>query len=154
MPGHIQLARLRPAMPAAYYKSYSVRYPLSTHWRLASCDEVYCLPYQRGWETFVDTGDDLGRMRYDYLVQDKNRACTMEKTGPTTYTFRYAAGTPCFEQLNHRLKIPRAPLFLVTGGDWRGNPRGTEMLVHGSGENWAEDFAAHQGKINKLIERG
>jgi hypothetical protein len=154
MPGTIKLSRVTPPMGAASFTSYSMRYPLSTHWRRAACAEVECKGWRNGWQTVVDTSTDLGQRQYDYLVRDRSRPPRIEKTGVTQWTFSYGPGFPCFRQAEHRIKISRPPLLLRTGGDWRGNPRGTAPVVHGSTDSWAEDFSAHQDRLATLIKRG
>jgi hypothetical protein len=147
--GAVVLSRIKPALPAAAFKSYSMRYPLRTHWRKASCAEVECDQYRLGWDSVCDISTELGRRQYDYMHSDRTRSFTETRVGPTLVKFPYGPGNKPFAgpQHEHRVKIGRPPLMLVTGGDWRGNPRGTEPLVHKNAENWADDFATHQDRL-------
>lgn len=147
--GAIKLSRIQPALPAHAFKSYSVRYPLSTHWRKATCEEVDCPQYMLGWDTVVDVGTELGQRQYDYITHDRSRSYTMTKEGLTLVRFHYGPGNQPFAgpSHDHRIKVERAPLMLVTGGDWRGNPRGTEPVVHRNAENWVDDLARHQDRL-------
>ena len=70
--------------------------------------------------------------------------------GLTVFTFE--PGQDCFAQ--HRVPLERDPLFLVRGGDWRGNPTGLQPYRHHRGEDWVDDFADHQDRIARQIERG
>ncbi|ACU71749.1 hypothetical protein Caci_2840 [Catenulispora acidiphila DSM 44928] len=50
--------------------------------------------------------------------------------------------------------MEREPLYLVRGGDWRGNPTGQLPLKHSGPESWVDDFGEHQENITEEIERG
>lgn len=147
--GAVVLNRIRPALPAQSYKSYSMLFPLRTHWRKASCAEVECDHYVMGWDTVVDTATELGRQQYDYLHGDRTRSFTETKEGYTLVKFHYGPGNRPFAgpRHDHVIKIAREPLMVVRDGDWRGNPRGTEPLIHRNAENWADDFATHQNRL-------
>jgi hypothetical protein len=141
--------RIQPGLEAAQYKTYGMLYPLKTHWRKATCQEVECDHYVLGWDTVVDTSTDLGKKQYDYCHSDKSRTFTETKEGFTLVRFHYGPGNRPFPgaRHEHRVKVDRPPLFIVRGGDWRGNPLGVEPRLHRNGENWADDFATHQDKL-------
>lgn len=147
--GNTRVCRLVPQLPAQAFKSYGVRYPLATHWRDATCQEVECPAYRLGWDSVVDVSTELGQAQFDYLFHDKSRSFTTEKVGGTLVRFHYPPGNTPFKgpEHAHRVKADRPPLMVVTGGDWRGNPRGDATVVHKNAEEWADDFSTHQDRL-------
>jgi hypothetical protein len=97
----------------------------------------------------VDVSTELGQAQFDYLRKDRSRSYALAHEGPDTYRFHYAPGNRPFAgpDHDHRMKIARPALLAVTGGDWRGNPRGIAPVVHQNVENWADDFATHQERL-------
>ena len=142
--------RVTPALPAASMKTYQVAAPLATHWRPATCAEVGCPNYLNGWLTRVPFGSELAeearglRGRYHFVE-------TREE-GDAVFTF--PPGQACFRASAHQVPLERDPVFLVRGGDWRGNPRGTPARAHRRPEDWVDDFATHQQDLADRIERG
>ena len=138
-----------PNLPAGSYKTYSLAAPLATHWRTGTCEEADCENYAYGWVTKVDESTELGRSQAHYIRHDKTRKATedREATGLTAFTF--PPGQKCFQR--HQVALERPPICAVTGGDWRGNPRG-ERRVHRNIEDWVDDFATHQDQLSKAQE--
>jgi hypothetical protein len=143
------LNRIEPQMPVQGYKTYGLTYPLKTHWKKATCEQVDCEAYIYGWVTSVDVSSDLGREQADYIRRHSGRSFTETNPG----VFQFKAGQTCFRAADHRLKLEREPLFVVRHGDYRGNPDGWK-IQHDNGANWQEDFAEHQDIITARIERG
>ena len=144
------MSRIVPALGPGAYKSYSWRRPLETHWRAATCEEHGCRAYRFGWTTVVDTATELGQRQADYIRRDRTRSHQEERSGTSLVSFTFGpgqqffAGSPAHE---HRKPIDRPPLLLVTGGDWRGNPRRVPAVVHASAQDWVDDFATHQERL-------
>lgn len=145
--------RIVPKIGPQFYKTYGAYAPLSTHWRPASCEEYECGPYLNGWVTPVDLSTAIGQQQAHYIRTDTSRRCREEQTGPSQVRFVFGPGQRCFRSSEHRVPAGRPPLYVVSGGDWRGNPRG-DRLVHRSVEDWVDDFANHQDKIAAAIGRG
>lgn len=145
--------QIQPLMPAQSYKTYGMAMPLSSHFRRGTCEEVQCEPFLNGFVATFDLATDLGQKQYAYCKEDKDRSFSMQRVGLNIVKLVYKPGTPCFKRGEHRVPIGREPFFTVTGGDWRGNPRGTGMR-HNNGENWVDDFANHQDKLKTALERG
>jgi hypothetical protein len=144
------LFRIEPLRDAGHYKTFTMRKPFSTHWRQASCEEVGCVNYLNGWQTIVPAGSDhadlIRSLRYRYHYTER-----AADGGLVEFTF--PAGQQCFSASAHRQPVQREPLFLITGGDYRGNPAGvpaTELRV----EQWIDDFATHQDKIADAVRKG
>jgi hypothetical protein len=143
--------RLPPAMPAEAYKTYQLAAPRSTHFRPATCEDVDCEAYLFGWQTTIDESTDLGRRQADYIRRAAKRHFIENIDGGLT-TFTFEPGQQCFAQ--HTARLERPPLFIVRGGDFRGDPRGTQPRYHSRPEFWVEDFATHQADLAEQLEKG
>lgn len=150
----MSLFRIEPALPAGAYKTYSFTRPLSTHWRPATCAEVDCAAYLNGWVTRVDESADLGRGQAAYIRADRTRrhAETRSADGLTEFTF--PAGQACFRASQHRVPLERDPVFMVRGGDYRGNPRGVQTWTCRTASEWQDDFDSHQHMLADAIRKG
>jgi hypothetical protein len=141
-------------MEAANYKTYTWQAPLRTHFRPATCEEIDCEAYIYGWVSTFDLSTDLGLKQYEHCRRDKERSFSMQRVSMNMVKFIYKPGNRCFRSKDHRAPIGKPPRFLVVGGDWRGNPRGTPTRVHRNGMEWAEDFAEHQQTLAERMSRG
>lgn len=141
--------RITPNLPAAAYQTYELAVPLPTHWRPATCAEIDCPAYLYGWATTVlpDSADEA-------LIRRAGRHFTVERTPDGFLRFVFPAGQPCFAASAHRVQVEREPLYLVRGGDFRGNPRRIPTRVHADATDWVDDFGEHQLRIAESIERG
>lgn len=153
MRGAILLNRIEPVAGPEHYKSYSVRAPVKTHWRSATCEEYECDAFLRGFITTVALTSDLGQKQYHYLTHDKTRAYSMQRVGADIVKFIYGPGNRCFKSDDHRVPIGKPPRLLVVGGDWRGNPR-KEFIVHSRVDDWVDDCREHQEKMATILRRG
>ena len=148
---YVDLNRIPPARGPEAYKTYSIRMPLATHWRPGTCEEASCPDHAFGWSTTVDESTDLGKRQAHFIRHDRTRAHTEEKQAAGLTVFTFAPGQTCFRQ--HRVPLWREAFYLVTGGDWRGNPRG-DRYTHVSADDWVDDFANHQDRIAEAVRRG
>lgn len=142
--------RIEPTAPVDAYKTYQILAPRASHHRPASCAEIRCANHLNGWRTKVDETTELGKRQAWYVRNEAGRAFTEERHGPIT-TFTFEAGQRCFTP--HTVRLDRPEIFLVRGGDWRGNPSG-EVLKHQRAADWVDDFGEHQIKVAEQIERG
>lgn len=134
--------RITPNAPVAAFKTYSVKAPISTHFRPATCEEVDCAAFLNGWKTVLaETQTDMIA-----LIYKSGRSFTMKQDGPMR-VYRFEPGTKCFQASTHRVPLERDPLFIVRDGDWRGNPTGRRR-VHQRAADWVEDFALHQQRVD------
>jgi hypothetical protein len=153
------VSRIRPAMEPEYYKTYTMDLPLRTHWRFATCEEYECDDFVNGFVATIDTSTELGRKQYHFLTHDRTRRHSIQRVTETLFKFVYGPGNRCFRNVEgddrrHKLPNGRPPFYLVAGGDWRGNPRGTPTMIHRRPEDWADDFANHQDKLSEVFRRG
>jgi hypothetical protein len=146
------LNRIVSALPPQAFKTYQITRPASTHRRTATCDEAGCLPYRQGWTTAIlRVNDPQGQL--EHTVRKSGRRFTEERIDGGV-RFSFPAGQPCFRAATHTVPLEREPLYLVRGGDWRGNPLRVEPYRHTKGEFWVEDFAEHQARLAREIEKG
>ena len=144
--------RIQPNLPAIAYKTYQVVAPKSTHFREATCEEVNCNAWRLGWKTVIDETSTLGQMQAHYIRKESKRKYVETKLENQFTEFLFEAGQQCFA--SHQTRIDRPEIFVITGGDWRGNPLGTEPKFHSRPIDWVDDFANHQDKIQTQLERG
>ncbi len=142
--------RLAPPGPVAAYKSYEFSMPPVTHTRPATCGEVDCPTQASGWVTVVDESTDLGQKQAHYIRRLSGRIHT-EGPRDVFTLFTFPPGETCFD--THTIALDRDPVFVVRGGDWRGNPR-RERMTHDRPDYWVEDFAEHQDRLATRISRG
>ena len=144
---------IMPNMDPHEYQTFSLRRPRRTHWRSATCEEADCEAYRTGWVTTVDLSTDLGQRQYHFITHDRERKPSMQKIIDTLVKFVYGPGFRCFGT-KHKVSIDRPPVFLVLGGDWRGNPRAIPTRTHTKGELWVEQFEENLDAIRTIQERG
>jgi len=145
-----QLNRIHPAIGPENFVTYELRAPIGTHRRRASCAEVECIRRLRGFRAQFDVSTPQGRANAR-TVDLSSRRYVREVAGSlVTYTF--AAGQDCFTA--HTVPLEREPMYLVRGGDYRGNPRRTRTHVHARPELWVEQFAEHQDALAGVKQRG
>jgi hypothetical protein len=143
--------RIDPMMSASSYKTYQIVAPKSTHFRKATCEEVDCPAFLKGWRTTLDATDEA---RLNYIRKNSGRKFKEYRNELGQVVFEFEAGQSCFAANDHATRIDKPELYVVRDGDWRGNPRGTTPRKHKNAQEWQEDFALHQDKINTEIERG
>jgi hypothetical protein len=141
-----------PRMPAQGMQTFQVTAPKSTHTRKASCEEVECPQYARGWRMRIDLNTDLGQEQAYYIKHQSGRSYKVisQKDGMVELEFR--GGQPCFQ--DHRVRNSLPEIYRVKGGDFRGNPLRTPVRTHKKPEFWVEEFAENQDRLKTRIERG
>lgn len=141
--------RITPAMGPENYKTYQIAAPVSTHWQPATCEEVDCPNYLNGWQVRLEglTPQQI----HDATHCGRKYTQVSVMAGETWLV--YEAGQPCFACSSHRKRIERDERFLVTGGDYRGNPR-NERYEHAEPADWQEDMADHLDRLRTAQERG
>lgn len=152
--GNVRVNRLLPAAGPQHYKTYSMRMPLGSHWRPATCEEAGCEAYRCGWASMFDVSTELGQRQYEFCSADRERSFHIQRPAASLVTFVYAPGNRCFRSGDHRVPLERPAVFAVAEGDWRGNPRGIPVRVHKRAADWVEDFAEHQDRVATAIQRG
>lgn len=145
--------------------TYQVVSPRQTHTRPATCAEVDCAaerdgfavvcdltPQGRAWARRLRSVCRPAGARLSPVVAARihgRYTITVDATGVETYTF--PAGTPCFT--SHRVTLDRPELYIVRGGDLRGNPRRIMRRVERP-DQWVDEFATNQDQIATRVQRG
>lgn len=158
--------RIIPAAPAAVMKTYSLIAPEDTHRRPASCEDVDCQHWREGWASVFDETDPDQQSSAEYVRRMSDRKFVEARgarvphldggtslvvgEGPLT-VFQFDAGQKCFR--THTMSLEREPLYVVRGGDHRGNPTG-EYRQHANGEDWVDDLATNLDANRALRENG
>ena len=140
------LNRIAPVGTPDRYKTYTIASPLSTHYRTGTCEEAGCLAHRHGWVTRIDESTDFGQMQAYQIRKRSGRRFTEAKEPAGLTAFTFEAGQRCFRE--HKVPLERPELYVVRGGDWRGNPRG-EVRKHTSPDAWVNDFGEHQDRIDR-----
>lgn len=144
------LNRIDPKMDPQFYKTYQITSPIETHYRDATCQEVECQHHLAGWKTTVDVSTVLGAKQANYIRLLSGRKFTFTEEG-SIVTFYFPGGQKCFSQ--HKAPLGRPEFFIVREGDWRGNPRRTDPIQRNAND-WVDDFANHQDKLNDKFQEG
>jgi hypothetical protein len=144
----------RPRLGPEFYKSYKMSAPLHSHWRNATCEEYECDDFLYGFVMTANISTDLGKKQAYYLMHDKERSFHIQRVSQDIVKFIYGPGNRCFKSGDHRIQSGRPPFYLVSGGDWRGNPRGTPTFQHRRPEDWADDCGEHQLRIAETVQKG
>jgi hypothetical protein len=143
--------RIEPRLPAHLVKTYRLVQPVSSHYRQAACREVECEAWRLGWVTTVNEATELGQRQAYYIRMHSGRKYRQRGMAGGFTEFWFGPGQQCFA--THQVPLEREPLYVVQGGDWRGNPR-REGRRHTRAEFWVEDFATHQDKLGTKFQEG
>lgn len=143
---------IEPGLPPERRVSFTILAPTSTHWRQAKCSEVDCPHYKQGWQSRVDTNSDRGAAVARYIRKDSGRSFTEQEISKGVFVFTFEAGQMCFQASDHKVRLEREEIFLVRGGDHRGNPRREVKQL--MSPQWVETFAEHQQALADRLEQG
>lgn len=142
--------RLPPKMPTTAYRTYRAISPLSTHFRLATCQEIQCPAYTNGW-TYLKT--DLEREHLLYAVTHagkRYREMSLTESGEIYLVFE--PGQRCFQADSHRMPLDRPEFYYTGRGDFRSfSIRKAQQL---RAEDWVDHFANHVDKLNTKQQEG
>lgn len=144
---------LEPSLPPGAMKTYSIIAPEPTHFRPATCAEINCPQYLHGWRTLIDERTDLGTFQADYIRKSSGRGYSEERDEQGRTVFTFEAGQVCFAAADHRARVDKPELYVIRGGDHRGNPSGEVRTLSGP-TPWVDDFGEHQETLAELTERG
>jgi len=143
------LNRRAPVGDVQQYQTYGAARPLTTHWVPATCEDVDCEPFLRGWSINVTplSEQDLATIKqhgYRYTVLSVSAEETL---------WIFDAGQPCFRASTHRREVGRPAVFYKRPGDWRGDPTGGRPNVLRP-EDWVDDMATQLDRLRTEIEKG
>lgn len=139
-------------LPATAMQTFQVVAPRTTHTVPATCEEVECGMYARGWKMKIDLQTDLGQKQAYYIKHHSGRSYRVESQADGLVTLEFGPNQPCFQE--HRKKIDRPEIYRVKGGDSRGNPLGVLTRVHKKPEFWVEEMQETLGRLDEVRKRG
>lgn len=145
--------RIQPLLPVQKMQTYRIARPVATHTRPATCEEVGCPDFLKGWITRLPIGDpriallkDAAAGRVDGLKREM-----LDVTGidSAESEFLFNPGSPCLKATTHRIGIDRPEIYLVRGGDWRAN---TGLIRrHTRPEHWVEDMQENLEAVERRL---
>lgn len=142
-----------PALAPEHMQTFQIAAPATTHFLEVPCDATNCDMAEHGWTMDIDLNTELGQRQARYIKRESGRKFTHESTGPGLVRLTFSSGQPCFR--THRVRNFDVPEhYLVKGGDWRGNPRGTPTRTHTRPEHWVEDFQENSEALNEIKRKG
>ncbi len=115
------------------------------------CEDHGCPGYLYGFRSTIDEATELGQRQAWHIRNAAGRRYTEVRSGALT-EFTFPAGQRCFVG-SHDMTVAREPLYVVRGGDHRGNPRG-ERRVHARAADWRDDFGEHQETLSDQFKQG
>jgi hypothetical protein len=145
-------------LPPSARKTYSISTPIETHWIPATCAQVDCAQYVSGWKSRIDERTEQGQAQARYIRFHSGRSFTEERDDVGMTVFSFAPGQMPFDDAQsthstHRIRRDDLPeLYVVRGGDHRGNPRGDVTRLNGRA--WSDDFGEHQEALADRLKRG
>lgn len=155
------MTSIQPVGSPEDYQTYQVKAPKPTHFRPATCEEVDCPNWRHGFMTLCDESTEDGARRAAYIRQDKTRSCSEQRgfdhpdhqIDPSITVFVYRPGQECFARAEHALPNGRPELYVLRGGDLRGNPT-QKLRQFRNPQDWVDDFGEHQNKLADLLQKG
>jgi hypothetical protein len=136
--------------PVHTMRTYQIDQPLNTHYRRASCAEVECRNYTRGWVMGYDLTDPQAAAAARWIRDHSGRTFSAKLT-PGKVVLTFPAGQTCFRK--HRVPLQREPFYVVRNGDFRGNPK-RERVVHKSADTFVDQWENDLDRLNTVRERG
>jgi hypothetical protein len=149
MPG--PLNRIEPKAGPDAFKTYQITAPSSTHRRRAMCSEVGCEKRKRGYKAQFDVSTTAGRANAHMVESLKGRRMWSRRVEGPLVTYTFPAGQDCLDV--HTVPLEREPLYIVRGGDHRGNPRKIPSRQMRPAD-FVDDWATHQSELHDRIARG
>lgn len=142
------LNRSEPDGPPEDYQTFQVTTPRDGG-ILTACKDAGCRYWREGWKSMVDERTPLGRAQAHYFRHQSGRTIVREqKTAGLQTVFTFAAHQRCFEE-----HWTRPEIYVVQGGDWRGNPTGA-FRRHENAADWVEHFSLNQQKLADQAQQG
>lgn len=151
--GDTMVSRIAPLAGPGAYKTFSALFPLKTHWRDATCEEVECSDFLNGFVTTLDLSEGGQAVLAGLIRKGKTgRSYSEQRVTQSISKFMFPPGTNCFRG-GHKLPLGRPGRFVTADGDWRGNPTGNRR-VHVRAEDWIDESANQLDRIETLRNRG
>ena len=133
------LNRPTPRLPVEKMRTHAISAPTASHWRKATCAELDCEHYLKGW-VLATAGLSSADV---HLAKTSGRRFLVTRDEQGAEVLNFVAGQPCFRADEHRKRLDREPWFYARNGDWRGNPDGrlAQPLVFSGADSWADSLS-------------
>lgn len=143
--------RIQPLGPVHGYRTFGQRVTRRVQ---ATCAEVGCGAYAKGWVTTVlpaseDMATLLAACRGE--IDGHRRTYTMLALPDGFVRYTFEPGQPCFKASTHRM--PMAVVNYHRVGDWRNAGHPGDVVTHPDTQSWVDEFGAHQQKIAEQRQR-
>lgn len=149
-----QPTRFTPRGPAQAFQTYGVRTVPNRKGRRATCAEIGCAPHLHGWRTVLDPADPQTGARVHFIRTDRTRRHVEGRDEAGRFVFEFEAGQTCFSATDDQHWTEHDALYLIRGGDWRGDPTGRPARTYDRPDQWVDDFASHQDRLATRRARG
>lgn len=126
------------------YQRYSIKAPLSTHFRQASCAEVDCPQYLKGWRTRLEMLNEKDR---HYVLKESGRRYKLQHVAEGETYAVFEPGQNCFQVSRHRVRVDRPETYSVLDGR-------RLLRNHTRPELWVEDLHEYSDAYQALKEKG
>lgn len=145
-----RVSRIAPVGRTDQYKTYGMSFPTKTHFRQATCEEVACFNFLNGWHTIVPKGSPQEEIVRSLKGSYSFTEAPVDAAGLIDFYFP-PGQEHCFRWKEHKVPLDRPGTFFVRPGlSWA--PTGQARIMRP--EDWVDDFANHQDRINTALERG
>ncbi|MEU1554310.1 hypothetical protein ABZ517_16525 [Streptomyces scabiei] len=132
-----------PFNPADYQR-YSIKAPLGTHFRPATCQEVDCPQYRNGWRTRLEVLNPRDR---HYVLKESGRRYRLQEVAEGETYAVFEPGQQCFQVSRHRARVHRPEAYSVADGR-------RLLRSHTKPEFWIEDLHEYSDKYQQLKKKG
>jgi len=139
--------RIEPQGRPEDYQTFQVATPRDGA-ILTACKDAGCQAWAHGWQTTVDERTTAGRAQAHYIRWQSKRTFREQKSFGGLTVFIFEAFQRCFAE-----HYTRPEIYVVRGGDWRGNPTGA-YRHHQNATDWVEHFTSNQQKLADQLQRG
>lgn len=138
-------------LPDRFYKTYQIAQPLDTHFRRATCEEVGCEAYEKGWT--YRKSDLIAGGLYEIVTKAGKRYRETRLDDSAEVYVVFEPGQACFQAAKHKVSLEREQLFFAgRGAGALYSSRKANQFANG--EEWADSFAHHQDIISQVFEEG
>tara|TARA_R100000808_G_C2124537_1_gene135030 strand:+ start:229 stop:621 length:393 start_codon:yes stop_codon:yes gene_type:complete len=126
------------SLGAARQTTYRAIKPIATHFRQATCQEVNCLNYTRGWKTILPVNHE----GINWIRQSNYRYNEVTDLDNNMVEFIFEAGQNCFKQSKHVISLDKPAIFAIQDANG---------LKKQEANEWIDKFDNHLTKLKGEI---
>lgn len=147
--------RFKPTLPVEKMQTYKISRPPATHTRPATCAEVDCPDFVKGYTVRLPRGDDrivlLRRAADGWVDGFKREMCEVTGIDSAEQEFLFNPGSPCLKATTHRCTLDRPEIYVVREGDWRNARTARLIRRHQRPEHWVEDMQENLDAVARRL---